>query len=671
MVAGSPLAQLLRQAASEYGAGRFARALELLQDALRIERNNPYANHLAGVIAARQGDHVEALKRIAVAVRHRPGEPVFLNSYGNALLLAGRPEEARDAYRQAIEHKPDYVEACTNLGNTLKQLGQIEEAEGCFRRALDLDPGSVQAWYHLGVVHRELGRADEAVKCFQRALEIAPDCVDVHYSLGVVQWEQGDRDAALACYDRVLQLNPDYSAARWGRAVAQLPAFYGIDDDPVVARRCFEEELGVLEQWMGERARSDAHMAVGSQLPFYIAYQEYGNRGLLARFGRLCVDAMSPLQRTLPPPQRRSRPSERARIRLGVVSAQIYSHSVWAAIVRGWFQHLDRSRFELHVFSLARREDAETQWARGRSDSFHAGIGGLNQWVSAIAASQPDVLIYPEIGMDPLTVQLASLRLAQVQIATWGHPETTGLPTIDYYLSAEDFEPPGAGDNYTEELVRLPHLGCCCAESPTAAVTGGPVSPDVSGDGPLLICPGAPFKYMPWHDRVFTEIARRLGRCRFVFFIHRLEHLSARLQGRLEQAFAREGLDFADYGIFVPWLERPAFHGLMERADLFLDTIGFSGFNTAVQAVECGLPIVTRDGAFLRGRLASGILRRIELADTIAASDEQYVDLAVRMVTDRDYQRDIRERMAAGRARIFDDVAPVRALEEFLESLAG
>ena len=85
----------------------------------------------------------------------------------------------------------------------------------------------------------------------------------------------------------------------------------------------------------------------------------------------------------------------------------------------------------------------------------------MQGWARAIGDAQLDALIYPEIGMDALTTQLASLRLAPVQAATWGHPETTGLPTIDLYLSADGLEPADADGNYSERLVRLPNLGVC------------------------------------------------------------------------------------------------------------------------------------------------------------------------------------------------------------------
>jgi protein O-GlcNAc transferase len=342
---------------------------------------------------------------------------------------------------------------------------------------------------------------------------------------------------------------------------------------------------------------------------------------------------------------------------------------VWNALVKGWFRHLDGSRIELHVFHLGPLRDGETAWAESRSASFTQGNRTLRDWATAVIEKDLDALIYPEIGMDSTTIKLASLRLVPVQIATWGHPETTGLPTIDYYLSAETFEPIDAADNYSEKLIALPNLGCAYLPLAVTSVDADLPALGIDTNIPILLSPGTPYKYAPQNDKVFVDIARELGSCRIVFFDFMTPALSQVLRKRLESAFRLAGMRFEDYGVFVPWQSTPAFYGLMKRADVFLDTIGFSGFNTAIQAVECGLPIVTRDGRFMRGRLAGGILRRMGLQELVAATNEAYVELAVKLVRDREFRQRICRRMEASRDILFDDVVPVRALEDFLCNL--
>ena len=127
---------------------------------------------------------------------------------------------------------------------------------------------------------------------------------------------------------------------------------------------------------------------------------------------------------------------------------------------------------------------------------------------------------------------------------------------------------------------------------------------------------------------------------------------------------------FQSYGLFLPWLKREAFYALMRKADIYLDTIGFSGFNTAMQAIECGLPVVTLDGRFMRGRLASGILKRMGVTELVARSEDEYVDLAVRLASDTSYNLGVRRHIEATRAVLFNDLAPIRALEDFLANVS-
>jgi predicted O-linked N-acetylglucosamine transferase (SPINDLY family) len=144
-----------------------------------------------------------------------------------------------------------------------------------------------------------------------------------------------------------------------------------------------------------------------------------------------------------------------------------------------------------------------------------------------------------------------------------------------------------------------------------------------------------------------------------------------RVRLRLRAAFTAHGLEPDRFLLFVPWLTKAAFQGVMSQAHVCLDTIGFSGFNTALQAVQAGLPIVTREGRFLRGRFASGILKRMGLSELVAASDESYVDLAERIARDGAHRERLRASIEGARQSLYRDVAPIRALEEFLLGAQG
>ena len=194
-----------------------------------------------------------------------------------------------------------------------------------------------------------------------------------------------------------------------------------------------------------------AALFVGDIQPFFLTYQEESNVALLKQYGQLCAKAMQRwLDRQKSPAFKRPMGK---RIRLGIVSADIRLHSVWMALIKGWIQSLDSERFELVIFSLSDRTDPETSWARSKSDIFVGGPKDLSQWVAAMREQNCEILLYPAVGLHPMALKLASLRLAPVQINTWGHPDTSGVPTLDYYVSADCFEPADAQDHYSEQLV--------------------------------------------------------------------------------------------------------------------------------------------------------------------------------------------------------------------------
>jgi predicted O-linked N-acetylglucosamine transferase (SPINDLY family) len=651
-------------------AGRLAEADAAYREVLAIDPRNSDALHFLGVIAQQQGALESAATWMSQAVAANPANVHAHDNLGKVLEAQGKLADAIACYQRVIELAPERADAHFSLGNAYLAKSELERAVVSYRRVLELKQDHAEAHFNLGIAARSLGRRGEAAACFRRVIELRPDLADAHYCLGHVLCDEDRVDEAVPCFRRALALRPEYAEARWSLAMAGLPAVYDGPEEPKRTRAEFSVQLGALERWFDGTHPVQGYGGACTDLPFRLAYQEEDNRELLARHGRLCARLMAQWFARQgfagPGPRSVSDP-----VRVGIVSRYFHSHSVWNAIVKGWFQEIDRERFELLAFCLGTAQDSETQLARSRAAHFEAGNLDLSQWVQAILAQRPDILIYPEVGMDPLTARLASLRLARVQVATWGHPETTGLPTIDYYLSGQDLEPPDAQRFYTERLVELPNVGCCF--EPWRA---DPAVPDltkwgIEPDAPLLLCPGTPFKYAPQHDQVYVEIARRLGRGRLLFFGHSVSALSDKLKRRLAAAFAAGGLDIDRFVTFVPWQSRPAFYGLLRHADAFLDTIGFSGFNTAAQAIECGLPIVTREGRYLRGRLASGILRRIGAGDLVAPSDEDYVRQAVQLVEDRAFQARVRSRIAEGRRLLFQDAAPIRALERFLLEAAA
>ena len=673
-------------------------AINVFNNALQINLHYPEALLNKAIAFRNLQKDEEAIALIDQALSLNPG---FYEGWLNkaiSLKALKRVDDALACFDQAIKINPARKDAWLSVGDTLLESARLKDAIACYEKVIELDPNSPEGHIKRGLILQKVENLPEALACFERAIELNPAHIDSFICKSSVLTELKDFEGALACINKRVALNPNVAAtyvdrgaaleslnryteakscfqtalkidpknasAKWGitfNAIHKIPIN---TEDSRLMRQSFKTALSDLSHWLNDSTLPYAHNGVGWRQPFYLAYQEADNRELISQYGQICHQAMKWWQdqqnfATNPP-------SNKERIRVGIVSSHFYEHSVWGAIVKGWVQNLNKDLFEIHLFYVSGYSDQETLLAQSIATSFTQNLSSLEDWSQAIIEKQVDVLIYPEIGMDPLTCKLANLRLAPVQVASWGHPETTGLPTIDYFISAKDFEPANANDHYSEQLVSLPNLGCHYSARSVI-----PVTPDLSSLGinpasPILICPGTPFKYAPEHDQVLTSIAQKLPTCQFIFFESPEQPLSLAFKERLSKAFELENLNLSDFAHFIPWQKTEAFYGLMQKADVFLDTIGFSGFNTAIQAIECGLPIVTREGLFMRGRLASGILRRMGMTELIANNEDDYVNLAVRLVQDQDYRKLIKEKIIASRSILFDDLEPIRALEEFL-----
>ena len=413
--------------------------------------------------------------------------------------------------------------------------------------------------------------------------------------------------------------------------------------------------------------------AVGASQPFLLPYQGECDRSLQATYGTLVARLLQPGTPPLVSPQAsvaaHARPTQAAiraeKIRVGIVSGYFCEHTIWRLMLKGWLSQFDRSRFSVHAYHTAMIEDDQTALARGLCSQFVGGRGVNIR--AAILADRPHVLLYPELGMDPLAARLAGERLAMVQCASWGQPVTSGLPTMDFFLSSALMEPEDGATHYSERLVTLPKLGIHYTPDERGASSCSRAALGLRADAMVVWCGQALYKYLPQHDDVFARIAAEVGDCQFLFIgFAKSRAVTQLFQSRLRQAFAARGLNADRYCLFLEPMSQEDFLGTVRLADIVLDSIGWSGGKSTLDALAEAPVIVTYAGTLMRGRHTMAILMCVGITETIAATIDDYVDIAVRLARDPKWRLRLRVKMAAGRHRAMTDKAPIRALETFL-----
>jgi len=329
---------------------------------------------------------------------------------------------------------------------------------------------------------------------------------------------------------------------------------------------------------------------------------------------------------------------------------------------------LDAKNFDLHIFYTNCTVDQETNKVRQRAKSFLMGPKSIQQWVDEINNANINFLFYPEIGMDPMTLKLASMRLCPVQACSWGHPETSGLPTMDYYISSEKLDEDNANIYYSEKLVRLKGIGFYY-DPPTLESNIEDLGDIQLTTGvPILLCLGAPNKFAPTADWIFFEIINRLKYCQLIF-VEDENGAYKVLKTRLEKMFKDSDLEFTKFIKFIGPLNRRGYSELMKRSNLLLDTIGFSGFNTAMQAIGCNLPVITREGRYMRTKSASALLRTIGAPELIAESEHQYIDIIEKYIFNSDFSNNIKEKIRLNQDRLYKNIESIIQFESFIKSV--
>ena len=678
--------ELLSIAVRHHQAGQFRPAESLYRQVLELAPDNANALHLLGVILHQRGEHEAALEYILRAVRSNDRPPFFHNNLGAVYAALRRIPEAMACYQRALERNPSFDEAHNNLGNAWKDLGNVDEAIACYRRALALNPNSVEAHNNLGNALTDQGKLDEAIACYQRALalnpnyaeaycnlgnarrqqkrldeaaanyrraiELKPDSAEMHYNLAHTYRDEGKVEEAAACYRRAIEIKPS-DTVRFDLATL-LPIIYGSTAEVTAVREQLVRDLSALVE---QNVRFDPRRDVLSPT-FTVAYQGFNDRDIHRTIAQLWDRPAEDSAR------KRRRPARAgARVRFGILSRYLKDHTVghlWRGLIAG----LSRPQFEVIVFSLAPADDPITRFIRQHADVYRPLPARVPAAQDLVAKEDLDILLFTDVGMDGLTTSLAASRLAPVQCATWGHPVTTGLPTVDYFLSSGLMEPDDADSHYTERLIRFQTLGLYLYRPPQAP----PKSRKDFGlpeDKHLYGCLQSLFKIHPDDDFLLGEILRRDPQGEVVL----LSGLDPHWEHLLRQRFAVSMPEVADRVRFLPRQSAEDFLRLNAVMDVLVDPLHFGGGRTSYEAFALGKPVVTLPSAYLRGRITYAMYRAMGVTDCIASDQRQYIEIAVRLGTDRDYRAAVGDKILAASGRLFEDHDALREQERvFLDA---
>jgi predicted O-linked N-acetylglucosamine transferase (SPINDLY family) len=410
------------------------------------------------------------------------------------------------------------------------------------------------------------------------------------------------------------------------------------------------------------------------------AYHNQSNRHLfetIARFYRKLFPSLSYVaphceNYQSPPPGSR-------KIKVGFLSNNFKNHSVTHSS-SGVILNLDRSKYDVHLITFQASVQKDFMWmVLYSSDSQYLALTGskLAEFREKIADLKLDILVYCDIGMNTNAYLLSFSRLAPVQILTWGHSDTSGVDTVDYYISSRLFELPDARLHYSERLLLHKSLSTYYYNRLASHQLdlNRTLEHYLIPPGHFLMLISASVqKFHPDFDRTIARILSLCPNARLLVIMSGTKQIGdsnqVKLYQRWEKVIDRELLDRIQ---FLYHLSYDQFVNLLQLCNLVLDTYPFGSCNTALDAYSVGKVIVACPSRLINGRFVSGFYQKMGLDELVLNSLDQYVEAVVRCYREPLYldrlEREIKERCHV----LYRDAESVsewdRSFEESLASL--
>ena len=584
----------------------------------------------------------------------QPSEP---NESGQRIVLSveliqqKRYAEAKTHLNRAILLDPSNANGFYLLGKIAHEQGDSQVAIEHFQEALEIKSDFEAAFNDLAGLYRHDGNTAVAKQTLLTGLTRLPNSALLHYQLGLIHADERDLPHAFSCYEKALSIDPSFAEAHWYYGEAQQQR-----GDVAAATESVRRAL---------TCRPD-FFAAHSTLLWLLSFQSDGAVSYLPearRYGENVRARASPFVewhsvRIAETPSRA--------LRVGFVSGDLRTHPV-GFFMEGVLAKLDLAKVELVAYSMNPQDDVLTARIKGYFSTWTPIVQMSDEEAARkIHADGVDILIDLAGHSANNRLPIFAWKPAPVQVSWLGYLASTGVPGMDYVLGDPVSTPVAMRDQFSEEIWCLPETINCF--TPPAAHSRLAVAPlPALRNGHITF--GSFQRINKLSDNtlaLWRQVLQALPETKLHL---RNEGMSSddvrvRLLGRLGLAGIAAGR--VTFGGRVP--DRDDFLATYADIDIVLDTISYPGTTTTCEALWMGVPTVTLAGNTLLQRVGASLLTCAGLNDWVAATEDEYVALAVKHASNLEGLAQLRAglRRQVAATTLFDAARFAPQLEEAL-----
>lgn len=520
---------------------------------------------------------------------------------------AGSLDQAEALYREILRASADFVPALYFLGSVRLHQGDLGEATELLRKVTRLRSDYLEAWNNLGVALAKQDLCDEAARAFQQAVELQPDLADTRLSLGNLCIRTGQLDDAAEQYRQIALRAPDDAAAhnRLGKVLA-------IQGNLETARDHFLEAVRLQPRMA--RAHSNYLMTLNYQADVEPAASLAEHRFWERLHGPGLIG----------PPSFENEPWVNRRLRIGYVSPDFRQHAA-AHFIEPLLAGHDRLQFELFAYGDLETPDNTTTRIASTVDHFKNTTSWNDQQLAdEIRRDRIDILV--DLAGHSAGNRLAVFchRAAPIQVSYLGYPHSTGLSSIDYYLTDTVADAAEDQRRYSERLLRLEPSFVCYAP-PEPSPEPGRLPAQRNGFvtfGSLHALP----KISNAVIGLWCRVLRAVPSARMLCFRN---SLTGSARDWLLDEFARGGIGGDRLEIRAESSrDLSRYLSVYNDVDIVLDTYPWSNHVGACETLWMGVPIVTLAGDRHSARLCASVLNAAGLKELVAPSHDEFVQIA-------------------------------------------
>ena len=644
-----------------YKSGKFSIAEKKVIKLIKKDPNNFFLLNFFGVILASQEKLDKAIINYRKSIKINPNYIDAYNNLGGAFLQLKKFNECINILQAAIKINPNFAQAYYNLGNAFKEMGKLDESIHNYQRAIQINPNYFKAYNNLANTFRDIGKLDESIHNYQRAIEINPNYFDVYNNLGNIFIDIGKIDDARKCFKKLFILKPDNIGYKINNGLLITPITQSVEEI-ISLRDQYKKGLKSLKKY--KFLEEEPGNIIEANF-FYLVFHNKDNLEIMKKTSsmfRKIIPNICYVSKNI------KKRKKQKKIKIGFISEFLTEHTV-GKLFGGLIKNIDRKKFDVIIFHTAQTKKGliknEIDNSANKVINLRTKIQDQQQQVEK---ENLDIVFYPDIGMSPTTYFLAFSRIAPVQIVTWGHPETTGINTIDYFLASALLEPNRRPEKkYSERLVCLSQFPLYYEPPQNIGSMKQRKDLGLPENVRLYGCPQTLFKLHSDFDAVLAKILLKDPKGYIVLIGG--EGKAKYWLNDLKKRWSKNFSILNKRVLFTNRLTLLEFISLCNCVDVLLDPIHFGGGNSFLEAMKVGTPTVTMPGTHLKTNITAAAYKQMKIsAPPIFKSIEEYINLSVKLAQDSKINFSLREESKiAANKYLYKNLKALREFEKFLE----